>query len=274
LSPKKLSLIVVAAGVPIVVYWGTFQSMTGLWSTDSYRHGWVIAPVAVFLLWRDRSTYSDAPFTGSIAGVTMLGALVSMWMIAAATSVQLVEHLSVVAMIGACVLAMTGWPTFRTLWFPFAFLLFAVPMGGSIIPALMDTTASISVSALQALDVPALREGMRISLPGGTFEVVEACSGFNYLIAGAALGVLVAHLMFRSPWRQVCYVAVIIVVFIFINGLRAFVVMFVGSASKMHWLVGQDHLFFGWLLFLGAMVLMYWGAERFSDRREASGASP
>src|SRR5262249_22713626 len=87
LSAKKLSLLVLAACVPIVIYWSTFQTMIGIWSTDSFRHGWVIAPVAGLLLWRDRNTYADVPFTGSVAGIAILGALVGSWMVAATTSV-------------------------------------------------------------------------------------------------------------------------------------------------------------------------------------------
>jgi hypothetical protein len=48
--------------------------------------------------------------------------------------------------------------------------------------------------------------------------------------------------------------------------------MFVGSSTNMHWLAGSDHIFFGWVLFLAAMVFMYWLAERFSDLREGSHA--
>ena len=97
--------------------------------------------------------------------------------------------------------------------------------------------------------------------------MVEACSGLNYLNAGIALGVLIAHLMFRVLWKQLSYVLAVVCVFIAVNGIRAFVVMFVGSTSEMRLLVGRDHLFFGWVLFLLAMALMYWVAERYSDVR-------
>jgi len=39
----------------------------------------------------------------------------------------------------------------------------------------------------------------------------------------------------------------------------------VGTTSDMQFLVGKDHVFFGWVLFLLAMALMYWVAERYSD---------
>lgn len=206
-------------------------------------------------------------FRGSWFGAALLASLVALWVAAESTSVQQVEQLSVVLMVSTFVLTVLGWKDYQQVWFPLAFLLFAVPIGGSIVPHLMDATATIAVGTLQVFDVPAVREGMLITLPGGTFEVVEACSGLNYLNAGIALGVLVAHLMFRVVWKQLSYVLAVICVFIVVNGLRAFVVMFVGSTSEMRLLVGRDHLFFGWVLFLLAMALMYWIAEKYSDAR-------
>lgn len=264
-SDGSFALISALALVPFVVYWGTTATMAGLWSSESYRHGYLIPVVSLFLLWRDRERYASLIVRGSWLGAAILAGLVLLWIAAEATSVQQIEQLSVVLMASAFVLAVLGWDGYRKVWFPLAFLLFAVPIGGSLVPALMDATATIAVRALQMSGVPALREGMVVSLPGGTFEVVEACSGLNYLNAGVALGVLVAHLMFRAPWKQLSYVLAVVGVFILVNGIRAFIVMFVGSASNMQLLVGREHVFFGWVLFVLAMVFMYWIAEKYSD---------
>jgi exosortase A len=271
---RNFVLVAVLACLPIAIYWDTISVMVGIWSTDAYRHGYLIPGISLFLLWRDRVRLGSITIKFSWAGAVLLAGLVVLWIVAERTSVQQVEELSVAAMVSAFAIAVLGWDGYRQVWFPLAYLVFAVPIGGSVIPPLMDATATISVATLQMLDVPALREGMRVSLPGGTFEIVEACSGFNYLNAGVALGVLVARIMFRPIWKQVSYVAAVIAVFILVNGVRAFIVMFVGSASKMQLLVGKDHVVFGWVLFLCAMAMMYWVAERYSDRRlEQSRAS-
>lgn len=264
---RRFTQVVMLSLVPVAIYGDTIATMVRLWSTDTYRHGYLIPFISLGLLWRDRATYSLVKSSGSWAGVIALLGLVLIWIVSATTSVQQVEQLCVVLMISAFVLSVLGWQLYARVWFALLFLLAAVPIGASLIPRLMDITATIAVGALHAFGVPALREGMLVFLPGGTFEVVEACSGANYLNAGVALGVLVAHVMFKSPWRQVSYVAAIIVAFLLTNGIRAFIVMFVASASHMRLLAGRDHIFFGWLLFLAAMVLMYRLAERYSDAR-------
>lgn len=258
-------MILLLAVVPLAVYADTVAAMVGLWASDAYRHGYMIPMISMGLLWRDRASYRGISFAGSWLGVGLLCVLVTFWVVSEATAVQVVEQVSVVLMVSAFVLAVIGRSGYRHVWFPLAFLLLAVPVGATAVPYLMDSTATIAVAALQMLNVPALREGMLVSLPAGTFEVVEACSGFNYLNAGVALGVLVAHLMFRTVWKQILYVGVVVGVFILVNGLRAFIVMYVGSMSDMRLLVGEDHVFFGWVLFLVAMAVMYWLAEKYSD---------
>jgi exosortase A len=268
---RRFALVVALVIVPIVIYWQSMASIAAQWSSDSYRHGYVIPFVSVILLWRDRACYCTVVPTGSWIGAGVLVLLVALWLVARATSVQTIEHLSVVLMVSAFALTVLGPSAHRLIWFPLVFLVFMVPVGDSAVPRLMDSTASIAVAALQAAGVPALREGMLVSLPGGTFEVVEACSGYNYLNAGVALGVLVAHLMFSAPWKQIIYVITVVGAFIVVNGVRAFIIMFVGSTTDMHFLVSKDHVFFGWVLFLVAMVLMYCVAERFSDVRRMEG---
>jgi exosortase A len=265
---KNIALVLLVICAPLLVYWQSVLTMSMQWSTETYRHGYLVPCASLFILWRDRAKFNDAQASGSWIGLLLLTVLVLLWMVAQTASVQTVEQLAVVMMVSALALAVFGFETYKLLWFPLAFLLLAVPVGDSAIPYLMDSTATIAVAGLQVLGIPALREGMVISLPGGTFEVVEACSGYNYLNAGIALGVLVAHLMFRLPWKQVVYLCGVVVAFVLINGVRAFVIMAVGSSSDMHLLVSKDHVYFGWVLFFAAMAGMYWVAERYSDMHE------
>jgi exosortase len=156
-----------------------------------------------------------------------------------------------------------GDAVYRRLVVPFGFLIFAIPIGGEIVPWLMVATADVSGAGLELLGVPFHREGMFFTLPGGVFEVADACSGIRYLNAGLMVGALVAVLYFRSWIRRIAYVLAIGVAFIATNGIRAFVVMAVASGTDMKYLA--DHILFGWVLFLAVLVAMIFAADRYSD---------
>ena len=89
-----------------------------------------------------------------------------------------------------------------TIAFPLAFLFFAIPFGGFMLPWLMEMTADFTVSALRLSGVPVYREGMSFLIPSGAWSVVEACSGLRYLIASFMVGTLYAYLTYRSPRRR------------------------------------------------------------------------
>jgi exosortase A len=258
--------LVVVCAVVIAVYWGTFTGMASMWTLSSFRHGYVISAISVVLLLRNRRAFVAEPWTGSWLGLLLAGSCVFMWLLAHRVLVQAVEFAAVLGILGSSVLAVVGLRAFRPIVFPLGYLFLALPVGDALVPYLMRITADVSVHGLNMVGLPVLREGMIVTLPNGTFEVADACSGFRYLNAGLALGVLVAHELFRGFWRQASYVAAVAIVFVLTNALRAFVVMLVASGTHMKVFAGVDHMYFGWVLFLVAMVGMYWLAERFSNR--------
>src|SRR4026207_758168 len=119
-------------------------------------------------------------------------------------------------------LAVLGWQAYRQMAFPLAFLVFAVPFGRALVPALMQVTADITVTVLNWTGVPGFPGGMLLSIPGGDFEVARACSGLNYLMTGVVLGTLYAHLMYTGWRKRVAFVAVTVAVLIVANGIRAY----------------------------------------------------
>jgi EpsI family protein len=97
---------------------------------------------------------------------------------------------------------------------------------------------------------------MFLHLPTGSWSVVEACSGLNYLVASVVLGLCYAHLTYTSLSRKAAFLAAAIVVPILANSARAYIVVMVGHLSEMRY--GRDHILFGWLFFGVIMLLVFW----------------
>jgi exosortase len=100
-------------------------------------------------------------------------------------------------------------------------MLFLVPFGDELIPALQTVTARIVMVLLHLAGIPATLDGVFITVPAGYFKVAEACSGVKFLIAMIAYGVLVCQVCFRSWPRRVAFMALSLVVPILANGVRA-----------------------------------------------------
>lgn len=238
----------------------TVASIVTIWMrSQTYAHGFLILPIVLWLLWRQR-----ARFAGVINVRPQPWALVLImaeglaWLIAHLVGVQVIQQLMFVGTIIAGVWAIAGTELVLRAAFPLFFLFLAVPMGAGLIPPLMSLTADTTEFLLRSSAVPVYREGMYLILPTGTWSVIEECSGVRYLIASVTLGLLYAYLTYYSFWRRALFVLAAILIPIVANSLRAYGVVILGHFSDMHIATGDDHLFYGWLLFGVVLFLMFW----------------
>lgn len=231
-----------------------------------HSHGIVIFPISIFLIWQRRDRLASVSVDASLAGSLAVLVLVVVWVVARLAAVELVEHAAAIAMIPAAVTAVFGCKFARRIAFPLLFLGFAIPFSDLLVPPLMAVTADISTFLLSLFGIPHFREGQYLSLPGGNFVVADVCSGTRYLMSGMIITSIYANMYFRSTLRQILFIAGTAVVLIIANGIRAFLVMSIASASNLKYLGGNDHIVFGWLLF-GVIVfgLMWFGGRYASE---------
>lgn len=259
-----IRLIAIAAIIAAVAVlnWSTTLSMVALWAHSAYEHCYLIPVVSLYLLWDERSHSENLAWRGSFWGLALLG-LSMVGLYAARTSlIQLLEHFFLLSGAACAVWAIAGDKIAHRHWFPLAYLMLCLPAGDTLIPTLQRVTADLCSAGLAMLGIPAFREGMMISLSSGQFEVARACSGFRYLNAGIALGALFAYLNLKSIRLMAVYVAFVVLVFILMNGIRAFLTILIAAASEMRYMTGDDHIVFGYVLFVGAISGVYWVATR------------
>lgn len=167
----------------------------------------------------------------------------------------------------ATVLSVFGLSWARVLWFPLLFLFFAVPFGDALVPTMMEWTADFTVWALRVTGVPVFREGNHFVIPSGSWSVVEACSGIKFLIASFMAGTLYAWVMYRSLGRRVAFVLASIALPFIANWLRAYLTVLVAHITNNKWMLGIDHLIFGWFLFAAILLGLFWAGARWREDR-------
>lgn len=249
-----------------VIYWDTLRSMIDIWlRSETFAHGIIVYPAALFLIWRVRDRLAAAAPAPSVLAMVAVVALGAGWLLAHLGDVQVGKQFMFVSMVVAAVWAVLGTEAVKTIAFPLAFTFFAVPFGEVFIPQLMEFTAIFTVAALKLTGIPVYQEGMFLSIPTGDFEIAKACSGIRYLIASFSLGTLYAYLTYHSRWRQILFVLASIIVPIIANGFRAYGIVMLAHLSDMRLAVGVDHIIYGWLFFGIVMFLLFWGGMYFRD---------
>jgi exosortase len=263
---RHAAALLAFASIVVYAYRSSFASMVALWQDSSYQHCWFVPVISIGLLWHNRRRL-DGRWTGSWYGFAMLGASIWLWIVARLSLLQAAEHVAVLLIYLSLVWSVLGSRAFARISASQLYLLLMLPIGTEVIPFLMLITADIAAAALSLTGFPVLREGMFFTLPGGEFEVAAACSGLRYLNAGLATSVLVALISFESVSRRMLFVGVAVVALITVNGIRAFVTMAIASSTDMTYLVSDDHIVFGWVMYALAIGALCWLAFRFNDHK-------
>ena len=255
----SVALIAMALLAPFLFYFGTAASIVSIWnSSDTFAHGYAILPISLWLIWTRRSVFKRIPVAPCWPAVGLLALCGAGWLLARLGEVQFAMQYAFAAMLPLSAVAVLGWQLARSLAFPLAFILLAVPFGEAFVPHLINFTADFTVAAVRAFGIPVLRNGTYFELPTGNWSVVEACSGVRYLISSVTLGCLYAYLSYRSLTRRLVFVGLSIAVPIVANGLRAVMIVMIGHFSGMELATGVDHLIYGWLFFGLVMFIMFW----------------
>lgn len=261
-----LLLLAAALLAILVIYLDAAWSMVRIWiASETFAHGWVIAPISLWLAWLQRRTLAQTdlrPWYPALAAVAMGGVG---WLLGEIASVNLGVQLGLVLMLQFSVVVILGWRAGKVLAFPLAFLFFAVPFGDFMVPTLMDWTADVTVTALRLTGVPVYREGNFFSIPTGQWSVVEACSGLRYLIAAVMAGTLYAYLTYRSLGRRLAFIAASFVIPILANWVRAYIIVMLGHLSGNKLAAGVDHLIYGWVFFGIVIFVMFWVGSRWRE---------
>ncbi len=243
----------------LVVYGRTTWSMVSIWErSETFAHGFVVLPIFLYLLWRDRerlASITPRPYPPALVGIAAAGAA---WYVGERLNIVSIPQFAMMAMVPFAVWAVLGTQTVRATLFPLSFLFFAVPFGEFLLPPMMNWTADFAALAVRASGVPVFREGNFLTIPSGTWSIVEACSGLRYLIASFMVGCLFAYLSYRSPMRRAAFVAASLAVPLVANWVRAYIIIMVGHLTNNRLAVGADHLIYGWVFFGLVMLLLFW----------------
>jgi exosortase C (VPDSG-CTERM-specific) len=115
----------------------------------------------------------------------------------------------------------------RVLAFPFAMLVFVIPMPDAlrhlVETGLQHGSAAVAGWLFSISDIPVLQDGVDIRLPGIPLHVAEECSGVHSTMVLFITSLVAGHFFLRSPWRRVALTLAVIPLALVRNGFRVFV---------------------------------------------------
>ena len=230
------------------------------WQDPNYTYGLFVPAFSLLLLWDDRERLAALPIRPAWTGlVIVLFALVAL-LIGLASSEFFLPRISLLLLIVGMVVFLAGWKHLAAVAFPLAFLTLMLPsatISSELTFPLQVISSKLATLLLMGIGVPAVREGNIILLQAARLGVTEACSGIRFLFSLVALSVIYGYLAESRISLRVVLALAAAPVSVLANALRiagtGFVVQYWGVARAE----GTLHLFSGWLVFLGSLVMIF-----------------
>jgi exosortase A len=228
-----------------------------IWSTSTaYGHCWLVLPIVGWLLWERRAAavaYPPQPIAWPVFAAPLLAVA---WLASDWLGIMEGRQLALLGFVELLLLAVLGTRLWWALSPALLYLVFLVPFGAFVTPALQNFTAGFVDRGLSVLGVPHMVDAFQIEIPEGRFYVAEACAGLRFLIASIAFGALYAVTMFTSGGRRVAFIAVSCVVPVIANGIRALGIVYAGHLIGSAQAAAADHIIYGWLFFSVVILVL------------------
>lgn len=256
----------VLAAALCVLYVPTFLDLfAGLWQTDQNAHGPIVFCVAAWFFWfKMRDASRDATLVwrpAAAVGALILVLGLAAYILGRSQGMYVLEVGSMIPVLLGAVVVAFGPAVARRLWFAFFFMLFMIPLPGSVTDTLTQPMkVAVSWGAehmLYALNYPIARNGVVLSIGPYQLLVADACAGLNSLFTLEALGLLYLNVTRHETALRNMLLAALIVPISFASNLIRVVTL---SLITFH--LGDEagqgflHKFSGMVLFISALVLI------------------
>jgi len=259
--------VALAVAVVLFSFFDTVRTLVMTWwDKPEYNHCLLILPVIAYLVHERREIFHKIAPKPSLWGLVPILAGGILWLMGDLADTNVIRQFGLVILLQGCLLTILGKRVVLALLFPFFYMIFLIPFGNFLIPALQDFTASFMVAVLHLLNIPVYVQGLYLSVPAGDFQVAESCAGLRFLVATVALGTLMANVAYKTFGRQLIVVILSFVVPVIANGFRATGIILIANWSDMKYATGFDHIVFGWIFFALVLLIFISIAMTFTNR--------
>jgi exosortase len=231
-STAKLLAIGAATLVLVLAYAPNLRNLLTVWEEDpSYSHGFLVVPIALFILWQQVTT--PEPTTSAVMvppwwGWVFLAPVLAARAIAYEWNSYWLETATILPAIAALTWSFGSWPLLRRIWPAIAYLVFMLPLpqlvNNLLALPLQTIAASSSRFLLQLSSMWVIQDGnvINLSTPRGMeqLDVALACNGLRMLMTMAATVTATIILIPLPKWKRITLLLSVVPIALVSNMVR------------------------------------------------------
>ena len=248
----------------LALYVPTFYDLLdGLWATEEQAHGAIILALSIWLMYRQWPYMMERSEgrPSSIFGWAVFAIATLLYIIGRPQEIMAFEIGSFIWMLGAILMIKRGIGALKVMWFPLFFMLFMIPLPGTIVIFLtmpMKTAvSSVAENMLFLAGYPIARSGVTLQIGQYQLLVADACAGLQTLLTLESLGLFYLNVVrHTSVFRNVALAIMIIPISFCANVIRVvtltLITYYFGDKAGQGFL----HQFAGMVLFFSGLILI------------------
>jgi exosortase len=262
MKKENILQLTIIAVITFIAYIPTFGWMYERWTSAEtyYSHGFLIPFISAFLVWMKRKELAILVPAPAKIGWAVFIAGILIHSISAFWQVFFSSGFSLILVIIGLVLLFLGVQYLKRLLFSILFLVFMVPLPlvaiANISFRLKIFASQLSVLAVNAMGMAAVREGSIIKTAHSYLVVEDPCSGIRSLIALIALGCLMAYLTKLPRAKKILLFLSSVPIAIFSNVIRIIALTLVAEMYGSKIATGTFHDAMGVFVFVIAFACL------------------
>jgi exosortase len=245
----------------LALFYPTIRWLISEWlGNDYYSHGFLVPAISAVLAWRLWANWppEQRQIKSASAGLIPLALGLGLYLTALSARAFFVASLAMILLIASLVWFLLGTAALHRLWFPIAFLLFAVPLPfvEPLSVPMAQFTGGIAAGVVSLFGMPITVNGAQVTLPNASLVVGAQCSGLRSIVTLLTLVALVVFLV-EGSWQAKALLALSsIPIAIFGNVLRIASLLVVANAWGVNAAFTYYHDYSGIVFFLSALGLL------------------
>lgn len=183
------------------IYWAAAND---IWKREEHAHGSIILVITLWVFWRIWPSLEklgqpkSLPWAG--LGLSALGG--GLYVLGRLLNFSILEFASQPLVAAGAIWMLGGRVALRLAWFPIFFLLFMVPLPGTLIDVMtghLKQWVSVIVEViLRWADYPVGRSGVLLTVGHYQLLVADACSGLHSMFTLSSMGMLLMYINDRA----------------------------------------------------------------------------
>lgn len=262
LGGRSFPLFVAGILLLVAMFWSSFTHLFVEWQASLYSHGSLVSILFLYYLSKHNASFEPPGYASRVLGLGIVVASCVLLWVSQILAILTLQFAFIYGVVFGFAMSLWGFKAIWQMKYIFIALALTVPVWQVFQPLLRVITTDVSHYLLGFIDVPVLREGYYLTLPGGRFLVEEACAGLSFVLTGTSLMFIFAAWFQMTTWVFIRLLLISTVIAIVANWVRVMTIVLVGNATNMQSEIVQDHLMFGWVLFAVMYCPFYWWAVR------------